>query len=109
MPLAGRILDLGALGVGHSVAHSINGAGEIVGWSQTSVEPAVSHAFLHKHGKMYDLNDLLEQPSTIVLTEATAISNRGRIVANSCHDDFRYDRPVCRAFILIPIEKALAP
>ena len=101
-------MDLGVLGVGHSVAHAINDAAEIVGWSQTSVEPFVSHAFLYKHGRMYDLNELLEVPSANVLTEATATSNRGQIAANSCHNDDRYGQPVCRAFILIPIEEAPA-
>ncbi len=66
--------DIGSLGEGYyTEAHAINDAGQIVGTS-------AHRAFLYDHGKMLDLNRLVEKNSDCQLTDAISINNHGQIV-----------------------------
>jgi probable HAF family extracellular repeat protein len=82
----GKMRDLGTLygGRGISVGLGINAYGHIVGSSQfLDSEPS---AFIWKRGTgMVDLNKLIPVASGWYLREATAINNRGQIVANGFH------------------------
>lgn len=83
-PKSGKMRDLGTLHGGRSVGLGINDYGHIVGSSQYSdSEP---HAFLWRRKPgMVDLNSLIPADSGWHLREATAINNRGQIVANGYH------------------------
>ncbi len=74
----GTMTDLGNLGV-FSVAYGINDGGQVVGDSFTGSEFS---AFLWEDsGPMVDLNTLVENPSSLHLTSAYAISDSGEILA----------------------------
>jgi probable HAF family extracellular repeat protein len=78
----GAMRDLGTLGgSSDSHAYGINAAGVIVG-NATIVGDRFYHAFVYTGGVMHDLNDLIPTGTGIVLGEATAINDRGQIVAN---------------------------
>lgn len=85
---SGTMTELGALSSTDSVALDINNAGQIVGWSRAS-GPFGMRAFLYDSGTMYDLNDLIDPDDplagSIQLFEATAINERGDIVASGCY------------------------
>jgi probable HAF family extracellular repeat protein len=111
--LKGRKLrDLGDLGNDpklDSLADAINNRSEIVGWSQLRVTDGTvaQHAFVFRDGHMRDLQSLVEPRSSsrgsVTLTEATAISCNGWIVA----DGFDNSSPsVSHAYLLIPREGA---
>lgn len=111
--LKGRKLrDLGDLGNDpklDSLADAINNRSEIVGWSQLRVTDGTvaQHAFVFRDGHMRDLQSLIEPRSSsrgsVTLTEATAISCNGWIVA----DGFDNSSPsVSHAYLLIPREGA---
>lgn len=103
------------LGIGRAL--SINASGDIVGDSssgQDAVPPlwtahpedydasrnnTYSHALLWTHGYRYDLNDCIAPGSGWVLTNASAIDSRGRIVG---HGLFHGKE---RAFLLTPLQK----
>jgi probable HAF family extracellular repeat protein len=74
--------DLGTIGgvVGNSIAYDINAAGQVVGYSQFSGNPAYDHAFLwqSKTG-MVDLNTLVS--TGFDLQEAGGINTGGQIAA----------------------------
>ena len=80
------MLDLGTLGGPSSAAWGINDHGDVVGNSDLpnakSQEEIRFHAFLWRHGTMYDLNDLLVDDTHIRLTGAHGINNAGLIVAD---------------------------
>ena len=85
--------DLGTLGGLTSSAAAINNAGVAVGVSDTITGDV--HAFVHIGGKLYDLNDLIQQNSGTMLFSATGINDRGQIagygsVGNDLHA-FRLD------------------
>jgi len=90
------MIDLGTLGGSLSVGRGINNAGQVAGYSNTS--PGAYHAFLYSNGQMMDLNDLIDAPG-ISLTSATAINDRGQIVANGTSSQI----PALAAFLLTPI------
>jgi probable HAF family extracellular repeat protein len=108
--------DLGVLaGTTASIANSINARGDVVGRSYTPGLPSNSfdsRAFLFRDGELLDLNDLLDTGgATVWLYEATAINDRGQIVANALFDN-RLGNPG-RAVLLtptvIPVPPALLP
>jgi len=75
------VKDLGTLGEslwGESSAFGINGAGQVVGYSDT--DSGARHAFLYQDGQMTDLNTLIPPDSGWRLSEAQDINDKGRIV-----------------------------
>lgn len=80
--------DLGTLpGGSQSYAYGINDAGQVVGYSQKTINGDITtHAFLYANGQMVDVNDLLQLGSGWELGSATAINNAGQIVGTSVTD-----------------------
>ncbi len=76
----GELLDLNVVGWKTSRATSINNAGEIVGYATTMENR--NFAFLKRGGEMVDLNDLIGTNSGWHLDSATAINDRGQILAS---------------------------
>ena len=88
----GAMRDLGTLGGPLSTALDVNTVGDIVGWSRLT-EPIgniFDHAVLWHADVMIDLNDVLDDARGCEVTGATAINDRGQILANArCGDDDR--------------------
>ena len=62
-----QMRDLGTLGQGqHSEAFAVNTAGQVVGYSDTAILPALNqqHAFLFSNGTMQDLGGLMGMPNS---------------------------------------------
>lgn len=80
--IGGESTDLKTLGGPQSSALAINNAGDVVGWSNiTPGNLLTTHAFIYSHGKMTDLNNLLNPGSPFkVLTVAEGIGDNGWIV-----------------------------
>jgi probable HAF family extracellular repeat protein len=83
--------DLGTLGGSLSEAHSINCAGQVVGWSRISGD-LVNHAFVYSDGVMYDLNALVSLGAE--LNSAEGINDSGQIIANGSNG---------HAYLLTPV------
>jgi len=105
----GVMTDLGTLhGDPCSTSESINSRGQVVGASQSVAGGCnfYTTAFLWENGgPMVDLNTLLSSPTTMLLTGATWINDRGEItgggVPTGCGDV-----DLCgRAFLLIPCDE----
>ena len=75
----GKLRDLHAAGWKTSRATGINNAGDIVGWA-TTIEGR-SFAFLKRGDDILDLNTLVPTNSGWRLLDATAINDRGQILA----------------------------
>jgi MYXO-CTERM domain-containing protein len=72
--------DLGALpGSTYAEPFDMNEAGDIVGWSQMA--GGTFHAFLVRGSTLYDLNNLMDPAAGYTLVYASAINDRGEIVA----------------------------
>lgn len=78
----GKITDLGVLDQGDSFALAINDLLQVVGVSGLNSTDGVIHAFLYSAGKLLDLNNLIDPSLGITLTSASAINDRGQIVAS---------------------------
>jgi probable HAF family extracellular repeat protein len=76
-----------------SLPGGINLQGDVVGTSDVASGGA-SHAFLYSHGKLIDLNNLVE-PSLTLLTGATGINDQGQIVANGLNGAVYVLTPIC--------------
>ncbi len=76
--------DLGTLGGRESYGRAINSKGQVVGYADTAGDVA-RHAFVWSaHEGMVDLNTVMDNPPPgLNLTDATALSDNGYIVANS--------------------------
>jgi probable HAF family extracellular repeat protein len=93
--------DLGVLPGGtYSHANAINNAGLIVG--QSEVSPSTSHAFLYRHGTMFDLNSLIDASEEWTLSIAWDISNTGLIVGWGTRNG------EARSFLLRPVPEPSA-
>jgi probable HAF family extracellular repeat protein len=92
----GVMSDLGTLGGSSSFGEGINSAGHIVGGATDRLER--SRAFLHRDGRMYDLNNLANCGSGFVLNLALAINDRGQIVGYGHRSDGKQ-----RGFLLTPV------
>ncbi len=96
--------DLGSLGGSHTWAFDISGAGQIVGSStlpgQGAYDP--TRAILFSEDRLVDLNDYVDDPQALFspLSNATAISDSGYIVANACRPA---SSGACVAYRLDPI------
>ncbi len=77
--------DLGTLGGAKSNASALNADGEIVGYSEIKnggSDSNVTHPFLYKSGKMYDLNQCIDPALQWTLIAATGINKSGQIIGN---------------------------
>jgi probable HAF family extracellular repeat protein len=81
----GRICSLGALGPDLlSQALGVNNRDQVVGLSQITVGTGVqNHAFIWQNGRMTDLNDLVAPGTTLTLTIAQEINDRGEITGQA--------------------------
>jgi probable HAF family extracellular repeat protein len=81
----GALHDLGTLGGAFSEAWGINDAEQVVGssWRSAPAGNNFRHAALWQGGTIVDLNDAVENLQGWSLTEATAIDDRGRILATA--------------------------
>ena len=78
--------DLGILpSTDFSQANGVNSNGEIVGWCQTLLGGA-KRAFLYSGGVLRDLNTMTAPGSGLVITEANAITEDGRIVGRAINE-----------------------
>ena len=94
----GGIIDLGTQdGDPCSVALEINSSDQVVGGSSDCSN--FLHAFLWEHGQMIDLNAFVPPSSTLTLTQATFINDRGEIAAEGTLPDGDQ-----RAVLLIPCD-----
>jgi len=84
--------NYGAFFIHHGVFHKIhemceptgmNNAGDVVGnWLVTGhAGDEDTHAFVYRHGKLMDLNDVSQVPPKTVLRDALAIDDEGQIIA----------------------------
>jgi probable HAF family extracellular repeat protein len=95
----GVMIDLGTQeGSPCSVAISINVESQIVGFSEDCALNN-EHAFLWENGHMIDLNAFVPSYSTLTLTQATFINDRGEIAAEGVLPNGDQ-----RAVLLIPCE-----
>ncbi|HEY4212382.1 MAG TPA: hypothetical protein VGM84_12965 [Steroidobacteraceae bacterium] len=82
----GEMIDIGSLGGDDSEGLSINDPGEVVGDSNEAGNGTVRHAFLYRHHRLVDLNQLINQRSSlahhVTLNSAVGINNLGEIAAN---------------------------
>ncbi|MBI3875904.1 MAG: hypothetical protein HY300_08105, partial [Verrucomicrobia bacterium] len=73
----GKMKDLGTFGGEFSFAYALNSY-DVVGTAETKTRER--HAFLYHDKKLKDLNTLIPEKSGWLLTEATAITENGRIL-----------------------------
>ncbi|MGB6488683.1 MAG: hypothetical protein WBE91_17525 [Steroidobacteraceae bacterium] len=81
----GSTCNLGALGPNLiSQALGVNNRDQVVGLSQITVGTSVqNHAFIWQNGRMTDLNDLVAPGTTLTLTIAQDINDRGEITGQA--------------------------
>ena len=99
--------DLGNLGA-TSFAHSINSKGQVVGGSRVSFVPSQANAFLWEQGgPMIDLNTLIPANSSLHLSVAKRINDRGEIIGAGTPPGVGFDDidTLGHVFLLIPIGK----
>jgi probable HAF family extracellular repeat protein len=95
----GRVTVLPTLGGEANEALEINNSGDIVGWSQIGTPPGGRHAFLFTKGVLLDLNKCLPPNSGWMLSEATAINDRGQIAGVGSYRQAR----TTYGFLLTPV------
>ena len=76
---------LGTLGGSFSIARGLNNQGEVVGGSLTEGDENF-HGFLYRNGRLFDLNEFLDQGTGWELHQALSINNCGEILAIGYHD-----------------------
>lgn len=97
--------DLGNLGLPFCQAHSINAAGDVVGYTGSNVPSPAIHAFVYTNGTMYDLNGLIGSNPPVVLSIAYGINNSGQIVAGAVVDSVNF---ISHGFRLDPADSAVS-
>ncbi len=100
----GVMTDLGNLGLTSS-AQGINSKGQVVGGSRISFVPSEANAFLWEHGgPMIDLNTLIPANSSLHLSVARVINDRGEIMGVGTPPGVSFDDidTLGHAFLLIP-------
>ncbi|HZQ55569.1 MAG TPA: DUF3466 family protein [Bryobacteraceae bacterium] len=103
----GQMTDLGTLGNTSSFGLGINNAGQVVGY--TTDQTGRESAFIYRDGQMYDLNGLIDPALHLRLWEATAINDRGQIVANFGNGHGEAGDINSHAYLLTPIESVPEP
>jgi probable HAF family extracellular repeat protein len=97
--------DLGTVeGDPCSYAAAINSNGQIVGES-FACDFSVEHAVLWRNGQIMDLNKLVPSNSTLHLTRAFAINDRGEIAGIGALAGCTNDRLCGHAFLLVPCDE----
>ena len=98
--------DLGTVdGDPCSYADAINSSGQIVGASFIC-DRSFLRAVLWRDSQIIDLNTLVPSTSTLYLTQAYAINDRGEIAGLGVPAGCTDDRKCGRAFLLIPCDDA---
>jgi len=98
-------IDLGNLGA-TSNAQSINSKGQVVGGSRVSFVPSEANAFLWEQGgPMIDLNTLIPANSSLHLSVARYINDRGEIMGTGTPPGVSFDDIDTQGhvFLLIPV------
>lgn len=85
-------------------ANALNDAGDIVGFSYSSLSPGETgrHAFLYANGAMVDLNTLVDTPGDWKLTDARDINAVGQILGTACQSGN------CVSVLLTPVPEPAA-
>jgi probable HAF family extracellular repeat protein len=99
----GKMIDIGRRVGGISQAFSINNNGQIVGIVFPVVGQSDSYGFIYAHGRMRDLNKLIDASTGWRLIEARAINDRGQIAAVGCKHGAG-----CRGLRLDPVKSPAA-
>jgi probable HAF family extracellular repeat protein len=73
----GKMVDLAPFHSGFSSARGINSSGDVVGYAQ--LPSGAYRAFLYRQGTVYDLNNLLNEPTNTTVTYAYGIDDAGQI------------------------------
>ena len=103
----GTITDLGTLGGSFSTANAINGKGQVVGTSSSSLSTTTNsqHAFLYSGGNMIDLTEALA-PLGATYSVAYGINDAGSVVGEfGVSDGLTGDT---RAFLYTPATESQA-
>lgn len=87
----------GAFATGIPCCHTINNRGEIVGFSLGANGP---HAYLWKHGQIFDLNSTIPADSGWTLMFSYSINDRGQIVGQGINPGGNV-----HGFLLTPLEE----
>ena len=106
----GTKTDLGVLpGDSCSRAYGVNSRGQVVGNSESEAlcDQSGEHAFLWEDGQMFDLDKLIPAGSSLKLSHALAITDRGEIVGLGVPPGCpRSQDDVCgHAYVLIPSDE----
>ncbi|MDQ6676132.1 MAG: hypothetical protein M3Z09_02415, partial [Acidobacteriota bacterium] len=83
----GQMTDLDPSGnYYYSKGLAINSSGQVVGALRAPVGPTYdTRAFVYRSGQILDLNDVIDPRLGLTLARATAINDRGQIVANASY------------------------
>ena len=93
------------VGDDYSFADDINLSGQVVGGAGAFNSAAGQHGAVWLHGAAYDLNTLVA-PTTLHITEAEYINNRGEIAAKAVLPPNANGVTYQRAVLLIPADEA---
>ena len=99
----GEILDLGVVpGDLCAEGMAINSQGQVVGYSNHDECHTADHAhgFLWEHGRLFDLNQLISNKTTLTVYEGVRINDLGEIAGNA-----RTPNGDRRAVVLIPCDE----
>jgi probable HAF family extracellular repeat protein len=99
----GQIIDLGTMGHFFSAAVGVNDFSQVVGFAYNPSSPGNNSPFLYREGQVLDLNTLIAAGQGVRLNQATAINNRGQIVATG----FGSGTDLDEVYLLTPTSSAV--